>query len=404
MSSIVTIGSNHGILEITLEKRDNQNKTKICSTNNINIIYEFFKKIETNIKKIESIEGCTNIILRNDVCLQISDDIDCSALEVFKPLNEGINYFKKLEQKRKNRFGVTIFAIMFFSIAVGVKINYDVSKDFSKHVKFINGLIDNETDEEIINDNSEDYPEANAFYNFLDERENLKLINRMHAKNLENVNYQEYLPSFGTCSYDSKYLSVIENYGNIVKKMAEISGIDEDIIICVLAQERGIHSTIPDETGAIGVSQIQVNQHLGSTLTLYNVLTGEKESFVVTMELLQNIEGNIKTGVALLQSALIKFDGNILLALQAYNYGEGAVKTVISRTGYTVEEINENFRDLSWMEEVYNYSDKKGGYGDKKYIDNVLSRYPKDELIIIYGENPTTVNLKAMEKVKRILN
>lgn len=417
MSSIVKIRSKQGILEMTLEKIDNQNRTKICSTNNINIIYEFFKKIKNDIKRIDDIEGYTNITLRNNVCLQIPNDINRNTLEVFKPLNEGINDFKKSEKKRKkikkNRFRVALFAIMLSSTVSGIKINSDASQEFSKRAKCISGLSVDELNDEIINDkpirideknNGNSVPsKSNINNNIFAEEENLKLMNRMHKKNLENVNYQEYLPSFGTCSYDSKYLSVIENYGNIVRKMAEISGIDEDIITCVLAQERGIHSSVLDEGGAIGISQIQVNQHLGSTLTLYNVMTGEEETFVVTMELLQSAEGNIKVGVALLQRALIMFKGNILLALQAYNYGEGAVLTVVKRTGYTLDEINENFRDISWVEEVYDYSNRKGGYGDKEYIDNVLSRYPSDELTIIYGDNPTVVNLKLIEKVKRMV-
>lgn len=417
MSSIVKIRSKQGILEMILEKRDSQNKTKICSTNNTNIIYEFFKKIKNDIKRIDDIEGCTNITFRNNVCLQIPNDINRSTLEVFKPLNEGINYFKKSEKKRKkikkNRFRVALFSIMLSSAVSGIKINRDASQEFSKRAKCISGLSVDELNDEIINDktnrsdeknNGNSVPsKSNINNNIFAEEENLKLMNRIHKKNLENVNYQEYLPSFGTCSYDSKYLSVIENYGNIVRKMAEISGIDEDIITCVLAQERGIHSSVLDEGGAIGISQIQVNQHLGSTLTLYNVMTSEEETFVVTMELLQSAEGNIKVGVALLQKALIVFKGNILLALQTYNYGEGAVLTVVKRTGYTLDEINENFRDISWVEEVYDYSNRKGGYGDKEYIDNVLSRYPSDELTIIYGDNPTVVNLKLIEKVKRMV-
>ena len=149
--------------------------------------------------------------------------------------------------------------------------------------------------------------------------------------------------------YDKKYTSVVENYGDTVKKYSDISGIGREILNCVLAQERGTHSTVPDGGGAIGIAQIQVNQHLGEKLTLYNVMTGEKETFTVTMELLQSVDGNIKVCVALLQSAWIEFEGNIFLMLQAYNYGEGAVDTVVVRYGSTPEEINKNYKDLSFI-------------------------------------------------------
>ena len=406
MKSIVNIENNHGVLEMILEKKDNQNGTKFCKTNNINMIYEFFKKIKYDIKDIYISDNKINITLKNGVSLQITKDINCNNLEIFKPLVEGIKYFNRKE-KRKRQFRITLFGIMFFSIIGGVKFTKEQSANFSSSAQYVSDLNTNDLEEEPVND---DIPEENndvsateSINTRLMEEETIKLMNRIHTQSLEEVNYQEYLPSFGTCSYDSKYLSVIENYGNIVRKMAEISGIDEDIITCVLAQERGIHSSVLDEGGAIGISQIQVNQHLGSTLTLYNVMTDEEETFVVTMELLQSAEGNIKVGVSLLQRALIVFKGNILLALQAYNYGEGAVLTVVKRTGYTLDEINENFRDISWVEEVYDYSNRKGGYGDKVYIDNVLSRYPSDELTIIYGDNPTVVNLKLIEKVKRMV-
>lgn len=413
MSSRIKIIENHGMLEMTLERKNDHKWSKICSTQNTNIIYEFFKKAKDDITNVIPRDEVTSIILKNNIILHISNDINWNDLDIFKPLHEGLIKYNKAKQKnaykKRIRIKLTLFAIVLFSVVNSSKVNQKASISFAKSIKLTDSLEyldpnDEEKLDDVIeltndNDNNDD-----IILPFEDNLRLMNIMNIMNEKNSETIDYEEYLPSFNTCSYDDKYLGVVENYGDIIEKYAEISGIDQDIINCLLAQERGVHSSVKDKLGTLGIAQIQVNQHLGSTLALHNEITEETEEFEVTMELLESLEGNIKTGVALLQRALIKYDGNILLALQAYNYGEGAMDTVIRNSGRTLEEINENYENLSWMDSVYEYSDNKGGYGDKEYLNNVLKRYPNNELTLIYGENPVTINVKTAEKVKRIAN
>jgi len=188
-----------------------------------------------------------------------------------------------------------------------------------------------------------------------------------------NYIYEELL-SFGTLD-DGKVEFVEENYGDTIQKYSEISGIDSSLLTCIFAQERG---------------QIQYNQHVGYVRSIENVLTNEKENFQVTDELVKSLDGNIKTGTAILQNMIKEYNGNTLIALQAYNYGAGAMNQVLrnaeARTGISVEEMIQNPTCLVWLEDAKNYMD--GTYGDPNYITNVLRRYKKETFTAIYQENP----------------
>lgn len=372
---------------LVIEKFENDTWNKVTSTTSLEIIKDLFKNIYGKIIDIKH-DNNTTIYLKDKTILEISNKINIEESDVFKPLIESIHFYNqeknKKNSKRIRNFKVSIFATAFI-LANNNPVNLNYAKDF-------------------------DTLQTNNILNYNDAINNKILLNnintmqdRLERQIMEN-NYKEYLPSFGINTYDEKYNNIIEKYDDIVDKYALISGIDKEIIICLLAQERGTHSSKIDDGGAIGIGQIQVNQHLNSTLTLYNNLLGEEETFEVSMDLLKSIEGNIKTSVTILQSALKRFGGNIFLALQAYNYGEGAVNTIIKKTGLSLDEINANYKDISWIEEVYKYSDKKGGYGDKNYIDNVFSRYPCCEITVIYDDDSTIININELIKTKRILN
>jgi len=403
MSSRVKVKEEYGILEMILEKKMSGRWEKVCITNNHNIIYEYFKMIKDNIKKVVFCDGTTSIVLDNDISLDIPSNVNNSNLEVFKPVYEGIIHFNRQEKKKKVKALSLRCGIVALTLSVGIGV-YELKKEMSSFFSKGKVLVESldisrglDIEEEVSVDRNIDY-----IYGLSSKEDNIRLFNYMTNERIGEANYNEYLPDFGVNKYDDKYLSVVENYGEITDEYATISGIDVEVINCLLAQERGIHSDVMDSGGAIGVAQIQVNQHLGSTLSLYNVLTGEVYDFTVTMDLLKSPEGSIKVCVAILQRAILEYNGNILLALQAYNYGEGAVDTVIRRSGCTLDEINEKYRDLSWIDVVYRYSDKKGGYGDKNYINKVLSRYPSDELTVIYRDNPVILNVKNMSKSKRL--
>lgn len=219
---------------------------------------------------------------------------------------------------------------------------------------------------------------------------------------LENVPYQQYIPTLGTKQNDEKITFVKENYGEYTEKYAQISGIDQEIIECLLAQERMVHSSEIDRGGAIGIAQIQYDAHIGETLKLRNELTGEIEQFQVTDDMLKSVDGNIKVGVTILQNNLDRYQGNILIALQSYNYGVGATRKILSQTAerlnVSIDDILQDATNLEWLKEVKNY--KGGNYGDPNYLDHVLARYGKEQMTAIYSDFEPVEFIINQEKEK----
>lgn len=413
MNTYISVIEKNKELQLILKRKNKYGYVDIKTINDSKIIYEFFDSIRDDIISYEINKNTLDICLDNDVKLRIPTNVDKSNLATFGPINDGLRSFNKVKQKKKKRIVVgiklTVFAFLLITGTCLFKTNKDVSKSFSDKVKAIHWFWEKEpeiTPEAVINEEINDITEEKITFNpeIVAANPYINVLSKSVSQDedVEKISYQEYLPDFGMSCYDKKYTSVFENYGDTVKKYSDISGIDREILNCVLAQERGTHSTDPDEGGAIGIAQIQVNQHLGEKLTLYNVMTGEKETFTVTMELLQSVDGNIKVCVALLQSAWIEFEGNIFLMLQAYNYGEGAVNTIVRRDGNTLEDINENYSVLSFLNEIYNY--RNGTYGDKYYLNNVFMRYPSDKLTVCYGDHPFDSSKKKVINIDNPYN
>ena len=214
----------------------------------------------------------------------------------------------------------------------------------------------------------------------------------------EEIPYVEL--EYGKNKNSEEVAYVKENFGDKIKKYADMYGLDEDLILAIATLNKD-HSEEINDQGNIGIMGIQFDSWYGQTLKAYNFDDNQEEVFTFD-DKIKELEGNIQAGCVIFQNELKKYNYNILVGIQSYQYGGYYMKQVLS---YYAQDSNKtyeqvlNSNDINWMKYRLNFIQN----GDSEYIEHVLSYYTGNGIIEIKKNNEESIKININKKID-ILN
>ena len=122
-----------------------------------------------------------------------------------------------------------------------------------------------------------------------------------------------------------------------------------------------------------GVGAFQLESPDGRIVKAWNYKTETEDTLAITMENAIDFRTNTQAAAMYLQNRINFYHGNIYLALQSYNYGQGMMKIVIhdyaKQLGITKEEVKKNYTDLGWLNIVEDIHKNPNDYYYRVTID-----------------------------------
>lgn len=316
-------------------------------------------------------------------------DVNINNTNNFKLSKTESKYMKKcnLNLKRKTLKKMTIASlgtVIVLSSFLGAKYDKQDSQEIVNDISIT--IIDNQQ-----NDN-----DINALMNDSEDNDNLKDIDSKISidKNEQSTFNQKELFEVGNNQYIDYIYKYMENKEyNYFEKNASNYGVPSQIMLAMGMQETNLMHNECLLGGeyyngcALGIMQLE--KDCNNTITAYNYNSNQDELVKYSDEELCNIENNIQVGCMRFQKAIEKYNGNIYVAIQSHNFGEvmtdKALKLTAQEKGIAVDDVLNDYQDLSWMKYIEDIHDNPSKYlsnweyntyGDAKYLFKVLSYCP----------------------------
>ncbi len=327
--------------------------------------------------------------------------------EESKRIRNAFNNKKPKDVKAKNSNDSIKFVAIGVAAATILGVGHIISKNVEYEGYYKNQNVAQEDLEKYKNLSEEQYKNENkeilkAYENLLKEQE------KSNNNDISNDNYDSKNDNFQSIAIlpneenNNLYQSILKKYGDIIREYSEDYGVDPQLMAAIITKESmGLSSNEFNDNGSIGLCQIQ-NVNLGEIKKAYNVKTLQNDFCEITLDKIKDDRGNIQCGTMIMADLLQQFNGNVIMALQAYNYGPNAIINLVSRYANdnlkTIEQvINEN--DYGWL------SYRVEGYANYKYVEDVLSCINPDSILKfnIKGNEFALKISSSYEKNDRIL-
>lgn len=317
---------------------------------------------------------------------------------------------KKYKITRENKYsGMKIVAmglactmlITSFMFMTNVKGAQDIKFDYYDY-KYVNTIDEDlEKNEETVDDESESVTFENLDFEDIKESSTTENTEEKETIDYNSISNEEKVTiNYSDRSNEEKIEKTKIYYSELINKYAYEYGLDSSLVMAIATQERGVHSTDIDPTGAIGLMQIQYNVWANEIISAYNFATGQMETLNVDSERLSDVDYNIKIGCMILQNNMLNMRYNTLAAIQCYNMGYGNMQNILTvysnYCGRSVDEILNDEFDIGWLE----YRNIVQG-GDKEYIEHVLSWLGDDVNLEIIKNDGTVVNVSITNQISK---
>lgn len=207
--------------------------------------------------------------------------------------------------------------------------------------------------------------------------------------------------------------------GDYIYKYSEMYGVDPNIIAAICMQESSLehYECLPEHNGisegsmynGYGVGIMQLESPSGEAITCYNYSEKTTETDYITLENACDIEKNIKLGCMIFQNSLQKNNGNLLMAIQSHNYGQGMMEALLSDAyGVDSDVKKTEYNNTEWIEyvkkahsnpQIYVSDWSESTYGDADYLSHVLSHCPSNLVKYKYGYQEYTFDISSLKVV-----